>query len=74
MNPATDEQRVEQLASEVDAARDNLDEVVSRLDRKRQTIGRNLPLVLVLLVVAAIGGSLAFAMARSARAAPVAVR
>jgi hypothetical protein len=61
MNPATDERNVEQLASEVDAARDNLGELVTRLDRKRRAVGRTVPLVFVLLAIAAIGGSVALA-------------
>ena len=62
--PATDEQTVEQLASEVDAARDRLGELVTRLDRRRQAVGRQVPLVLVFLAIAAIGGSVARAVAR----------
>ena len=57
MSSATDEQMVEQLASEVDVARDSLGQLVMRLDRKRHAVGRTVPLVLVLLALAAIGGS-----------------
>jgi hypothetical protein len=53
MTSATDEQWVEQLASEVDAARDNLDELVTRLNRKRHAIGGMLPFVLVVVAIAA---------------------
>jgi hypothetical protein len=62
MNPATDEQKVEQLASEVDAARDSLGKLVTRLDRKRHAVGRKLPLALVLLAIAAIGGNIVLSL------------
>ena len=72
--PTTDEQTVEQLASQVDAARDRLGALVTRLDRRRQAVGRQVPLVFVFLALAAIGGSVARSVVRRwawRRAAPL---
>ncbi len=61
--PASDDLEVERLASEVDAARDKLGHLVSRLDRKRYAMGRKVPLVLLSLAVVAIGSVIAVAAA-----------
>ena len=62
--PASDDHEIERLASEVDAARDRLGHLVSRLDRKRDAVGRKVPLVL-LLAAFAVGAAIAVATARA---------
>jgi|KBSSwiStaDraftv2_1062776.scaffolds.fasta_scaffold220526_3 hypothetical protein len=62
--PASDDHEIERLASEVDAARDRLGHLVSRLDRKRDAVGRKVPLVL-LLAAFALGAGIAVATART---------
>ena len=62
--PTTDELRVEQLASEVDAARDNLGMLVMRLDRKRHAVASKVSLASVCLALMTVGGGFIHAIAR----------
>ncbi len=65
--PASDDQEIERLASEVDVARDRLGYLVARLDRKRHAAGRKVGLVLLSLAAVAIGSGIAVAAALARR-------